>query len=409
MKTENIYIIGGGASGLMAAVVARQQGANVTIIERNNRIGKKILATGNGRCNYTNVLANGQDYNNPAFVQYALQHMSPAKTIDFFQTLGIVPKVEKEGKAYPLSEQASSIVDVFLYALEEYGIHVISDALVYRVIRKPQHFSIYLEDGRTFDADKVIIATGGMALPKSGSDGSGYALAKSLGHYITEIFPSIVKLKLDSPYLRHLEGIKLPTQVELICDNEIIQSEYNDIIFGNYGISGPAILDISRKANELLLAGRQPFVKLTLITSLTKKDVEERFSKAASRPIDFALVGLIHKRYISALIKEAGIQKQNTPVRDLREKELRNIVDLLFDWRFPIRGSKSFQDAQATAGGVSLDEIDEQTMESRLVPGLYFTGEVMDIDGRCGGFNLQWAWSSGYLAGYHAATGEIYD
>ncbi len=408
MKIPKVYIIGGGASGMIAAVAARRMGADVTILERNNRVGRKILATGNGRCNYTNVETSIEDYNNPSFVSYALSHFSPAKALDFFSELGIVPKVEKEGKTYPLSEQASSIVDVFLYELDHLNIEVVTDAFVSNIIRKNNYFTVQLEDGRNFDADKVIISTGGMALPKSGSDGSGYDLAKKLGHTITEVFPSIVKLKLDSPYLKHLEGIKMPTKVELIVDNQVIQKEEDDILFGNYGISGPAILDISRKANELFLSGKTPFVKLILVSQLTRPEVEKRFEYAKERPIDFALVGLVHKRYISALVKEAGIQKQNTLVKDLSNKELTKVIDLLFDWRFPVRGSKSFQDAQATAGGVSVREIDDTTMESRLVSGLYFTGEVMDIDGRCGGFNLQWAWSSGYLAGYHAATGKIY-
>ncbi len=409
MNNQNICVIGGGASGMMAALAARAQGAQVTILERNNRIGKKILATGNGRCNYTNVFANITDYNNPDFVSYALSHYSPAKTIDFFKDLGIVPKVEKEGKAYPLSEQASSIVDVFLYALNQADVNIVTDAYVHNIIRVSQGFTIYLEDGRVFDADKIIVATGGKAMPNTGSDGSGYLLAKYLGHQVTEIFPSIVKLKLDSPYLKHLEGIKLPTKVALVVNNQIVQEEYNDIIFGNYGISGPAILDISRRANEFLMEGKQPYVKLTIVTGLSRKDVEKRFALSMDKPVDFSLIGLINKRYISALLKEAGVEKQNTLVKDISKSQLNKMIELLFDWRFKIVGSKSFHDAQATAGGVSLEEIDNRSFESKLIPGLYFTGEVMDVDGRCGGFNLQWAWSSGYLAGYHAATGECYD
>lgn len=409
MKENTVFIIGGGASGMIAALAARSQGARVTILERNNRIGKKILATGNGRCNYTNVYANIRDYNHPEFVDYALSHFDPAKTMSFFQQLGIVPKVEKEGKAYPLSEQASSIVDVFLYALKEAGVEVVTDAYVHNVIRVSQGFTIYLEDGRIFDADKVIVATGGKAMPNTGSDGSGYLLAQYLGHTITPVFPAIVKLKLDSPYLKHLEGIKLPTRIALMLGEDIIQEEENDIIFGNYGISGPAVLDISRKANELLLEGHTPELRLTIVTALKKTDVDHRFEAMLDRPVDFSLVGLINKRYISALLKEAGVEKQNSLLKDLPKDQLDKIKALLFDWRFKIAGSKSFRDAQATAGGVSIQEIDPQSFESTLIPGMYFTGEVMDIDGRCGGFNLQWAWSSGYLAGYHAATGDIYD
>lgn len=403
MKKQNILVIGGGASGLLAACIAAQNNANVTILERNQRIGKKILVTGNGRCNYTNTMANVTDYNNQDFVSYGLSVFNPSRTIDFFKTLGIEPKVENEGKAYPLSEQASSIIDVFMYELDRLSVDIVTEAKVVSIIRTNRSFTTYLEDGRSFEADKVILATGGKAMPKSGSDGSGYQLAEALGHTITRVFPALVKLKLESPYLKHLQGIKMPTKVELIYKDQVIGQEEGDILFGNYGISGPTILQLSKKAMEIVTRGEKAYIKLQLVSSLSKEEVTKRFDHSKHKPIDFSLVGLIHKRYISAILKEANIEKQNTLVRDLSEKQLNRLIDLLFDWRFLVIGSKSFNDAQVTAGGVSVEEIDHQTMESKLVKGLYLTGELMDIDGRCGGYNLQWAWSSGYLAGLHAS------
>ncbi|MDC7244171.1 MAG: NAD(P)/FAD-dependent oxidoreductase [Sphaerochaetaceae bacterium] len=399
MKKANVYVIGGGASGMLAAIVAKRQGATVTILERNPRVGKKILVTGNGRCNYTNTETNAFDYNNPEFVKYGLNKFSPEAAISFFNELGIVAKVENEGKTYPLSEQASSIIDVFLYELKRLNIEVVCEAFVYRIIKKKHSFQIFLDDGREFDADKVIIATGGKALASTGSDGSGYALAENLGHNIITPFPALVKIKLESPYLKHLQGIKMPAKVELIHQNHVIQKEEGDILFGNYGISGPTILQISRKANELFLRGEKVYIKIILVSQMTKAEVYDRFRKAKDKPVDFSLVGMINKRYISAILKESRIEKQKTLVRELSDKQLKNLVNLLFDWRFLVRGSKSFKDAQVTAGGVSVQEINNETMESLKVPGLYFTGEVMDIDGRCGGYNLQWAWASGYLAG----------
>ncbi len=409
MKKENIYIIGGGASGMLAAVVAARNGALVTILERNTRIGKKILATGNGRCNFTNSLTTVADYNNPVFVEYGLNVFNPYKTMDFFSQLGIVPKIENEGKTYPLSEQASSIIDVFLYELKHLKVNIVTEALVYNIIKKQNFFTIFLGDGRTFSADKVIIATGGRAMPKTGSDGSGYTLAEKLGHKVTEVFPALVKLKLESPHLRHLEGIKMPAKVELLHNGEVIQTEVGDVLFGNYGISGPTILQLSRKAMDLFNNNQKVYIKLILVTSLTKADIFQRFYNSKQKPVDFSLVGLVNKRYISTLIKEANIQKQNTLVSDLTDKQLKKLVNLLFDWRFLIKGSKSFNDAQVTAGGVTTKEINPKTMESLKVPGLYFTGELIDIDGRCGGYNLQWAWTSGYLAGMHASGSVIDD
>jgi len=403
MKQNRILIVGGGASGLMAGCIAASNQANVTIIEGNNRIGKKILATGNGRCNYTNTLANVTDYNNPEFVSYGLSVFSPGRTMDYFSKLGIVPKVEQEGKTYPLSEQASSMIDVFMYEIGRLRIEVLTESKVVSMVKKKDYFTLYLEDGRQLDGDKVIIATGGNAMPKSGSDGVGYDLAKDMGHSIVPVFPALVKLKLDSPYLNHLTGIKMPTKVELIHKNEVIAEEYGDVLFGNYGISGPTILQLSRKAMTLHNQGEKVYIKLTLVTALTRGQVVSRFQEASHKPVDLSLVGLIHKRYISAIIKEAHIEKQNTLVKDLTDKERNLLVDLLFDWRFKVSGSLSFHDAQVTAGGVNTEEVDPITMESLFVKGLYFTGEVLDIDGRCGGYNLQWAWSSGYLAGTHAS------
>jgi predicted Rossmann fold flavoprotein len=406
MKNTNIFVIGGGASGILAAIVAKRNGANVTVLERNPRIGKKILVTGNGRCNYTNSLTSTLDYNNHKFVEFGLANFSPKNTMNFFQKLGIVPKIENEGKTYPLSEQASSIIDVFLYELKRLKIEVVNNAYVYKVINKNNHFQIFLEDGRNFETDKVIIATGGKALSSTGSDGSGYEIARKLGHKIVEPFPALVKLKLESPYLKHLQGIKMPAKVELIHNNNVIQKEEGDILFGNYGISGPTILQMSRKANELFLKGEKIYIKIILISSLTKREVFNRFNSSLDKPVDFSLVGMVNKRYISAILKEAKIEKQNTLVKDLSEKQLNKLVGLLFDWRFLVKGSKGFIDAQVTAGGVSTEEISNETMESKKVKGLFFTGEVMDIDGRCGGYNLQWAWSSGYLAGINASLEE---
>lgn len=403
MEKQNIIIVGGGASGMIAAVVAARNGQKVTILERNSRIGKKILVTGNGRCNYTNTETNNLDYNNPQFVDYALEYFGPHRVIDFFMELGIAPKVEQECKTYPLSEQASSIIDVFLYELNRLKVNVVTDAYVTNIIKRDNIFTVFLEDGKRFDSDVVIIATGGRAMSSTGSDGSGYALAEKFGHTITEVFPSLVKLKLDSPYLNHLQGIKMPAKVELIHKNEVLQTEEGDILFGNYGISGPTILQLSRRAVQLYNQGEDVFIKIILVNSMSKAEVLHRFEISGSKSVDFSLVGLINKRYISAILKEAGIQKQNMLVSELSQSQLFSLVDLLFDWRFPIKGSKSFADAQATAGGVSLQEINSQTMESTIVERLYFTGEVMDVDGRCGGFNLQWAWASGFIAGMNAS------
>ncbi len=398
MFVYDLIIIGGGASGIMAAITASQYLDKILIIERNNRIGKKILVTGNGRCNYTNAFLKSTDFNNPAFVENIFNQFGPQDTIDFFETLGIEPKIEDEGKAYPLSEQSSSFLDVFLFEIKQRNIQVELNKEIIDIIKKNDVFNVLSSDNEAFLGRKLIIATGGKSMPSTGSNGSGLDLARNLGHKITEVFPALVKLRVDSPYLKQLSGVKINTQVDLIIGNEVVQSEYGDVLFANYGISGPTILEISRKANEELMKRQEVFVRILLIQSLPKSKIIERFEVFKSREIDQSLIGLINKRFINVLIKEAGIEKNNLIVGDIPKQNIYKLIDLLYDWRFKIIGSLGFDDSQVTAGGVELSEIHENTLESKLIQGLYFTGEVLDVDGRCGGYNLQWAWSSGYVA-----------
>lgn len=397
---NKVIVIGGGASGLMAATQCHKEGSDVTILERNTKLGKKILATGNGRCNFTNVDATELHYNHPYFVKPVFEQMSPKKTLAYFEELGIIPKVEAEGKTYPLSEQASSIVDVLVYEIERLGIHVVYEAKVIH-IEKNNTFKITLENNQVYEADRVILATGGMAMPKSGSDGIGYSLATSLGHQMTPIFPALVKLELDSPHLKALDGVKFPGTVELIHDGVSVQSEFDDVLFTRYGISGPTILQLSRKANALLQDNKQVWIKVCLVNGPDKREVAKRFSQLADKEVEMSLVGLINKRIIHPLLKELNI----TPhilVKNLAKSDLNHMINLLFDWRFKVIGSKDFDDAQVTAGGIVISDVNPQTLESKKVKGLYFCGEILDIDGLCGGYNLQWAWSSGYVSGKHA-------
>lgn len=397
---NKVIIIGGGASGLMAALASQKEGSDVVILERNQKLGKKILATGNGRCNFTNVDATELHYNHPYFVKTVFEQMSPKKTLTFFEELGIIPKVEDEGKTYPLSEQASSIVDVLVYEIERLGIKVVYEAKVMK-IEKHKVFKVTLEQGSTYEADKVILATGGMAMPKSGSDGIGYQLATSLGHKLTPIFPALVKLELESPHLKALDGVKFPSTVELIYEGSSIQSEYGDVLFTRYGISGPTILQISRKANALMQENKEVMIKVCLVNGPDKRDVAKRFNQQSSKTVEMSLIGLINKKIIHPLLKELDINSHHL-VNDLTKNDLNQLINLLFDWRFKVIGSKDFDDAQVTAGGIMINDVNPQTLESKIVKGLYFCGEILDIDGLCGGYNLQWAWSSGYISGKYA-------
>jgi predicted Rossmann fold flavoprotein len=407
---KHVIIIGGGAAGMIAAISARRQGAWVTILERNPRVGKKLLATGNGRCNFTNVNADAESYSgsNPKFVYGALAAFSPEQTIQFFEELGIQHKIEEYGKVFPMSDQASSILDVLLHELQQSGVRIICNAFVSSLVKKGEKFLIGTEDGKIYEGDRVILAAGGKAMPSSGSDGNGLKLAADLGHRITGIFPALVQLMLEGPYFKRIEGVKFKGRAEVIYNKKIIAQDKGEILFTNYGISGPPILQISRKAGELLSQNKEPILKVVLMDEMSMDEVKEliirRIEYAPSKTVEFSFVGLINKRLISVVLMEAGIDDLKRRVSDLSALEIEHIAKLLTDWRFKIRGTRSWPSAQITAGGIDTREINPNTMESRLVKGLYIAGEIMDIDGMCGGYNLQWAWSSGYLAGLHAAN-----
>ena len=289
MKNK-IIVIGGGAAGMMAAIVAASNGGDVTILERNDRVGKKLLATGNGRCNYTNVHLNinnyhGKDYK---FAEWALSSFDEKATIDYFEKMGITPAVEDNGKTYPLSFQSSSMLDVLRYEIEDKQISLITDAYVVD-IKKQKNFVLKLKDGRVFEADKVILATGGMAMPVSGSDGNGYSLAKSFGHTLIDIHPGIVQLNLEGNFFKQINGVKVIGVAKLYSKDKLILEDRGDILFTNYGISGPPILQISRTALEYLKDGKNIQLRIEIIHTKTKEELEtylyERFKNSPNKSI----------------------------------------------------------------------------------------------------------------------------
>jgi len=408
-NNKKVIVVGGGAAGMMAAISASRLGADVTILERNPRVGKKILATGNGRCNFTNIDADITCYsgNNPKFAYSALANFSPADAIDFFEELGIKPKVEGAGKVFPMSDQASSILDVLLYELRELGVNIVCNAFVEEITKENERFIVRLDSGEEYSGHRVVLTTGGKAMPASGSDGNGYKLAAKLGHTICDVFPALVQLMLEGPYFKRLDGVKFVGTAEIIHQNKSYAADRGDILFANYGISGPPILQISRKAGELLNEGKEVYLKVNIMDMMSKEElrrlIAKRLQTGAKKPLDFSFVGLINKRLIPVVLLEAGIDDPKSPAGRLAAKEQEKIADILTDWRFKIKGTRSWPSAQVTAGGVDTREIKQNTMESKLVKGLFFAGEIIDIDGKCGGFNLQWAWSSGFIAGKNAA------
>lgn len=409
MKKRRISVIGGGASGMMAAIAAARLGADVSILEKNARVGKKLLATGNGRCNFTNIHTELSRYHGeePSFAAPALEQFTADQVLQFFGSLGIAHRVEENGKAFPRSGQASSVLDVLRHEIAELNVEVECDSEVCAVEKTAGHFRLTLSNGSRREADRVILAAGGKASPNLSSAGLGYPIASRLGHRVVPPGPALVPLKLEFASLRQIRGIKWDGKASILADRKPVESAEGEILFTEYGISGPPVLDLSRAALEHHRNGEHVEIAVSLVPEMTSRELRDslmsRFSGAGGKNLDFALVGFINKQLIPVLLRSAGIEAAGRRAAGITGKEVDRLAGLMQDWRFPVTGFVGWMHAQVTTGGVSTKEIDPVTLQSRIVPGLYFTGEIVDIDGDCGGFNLQWAWSSGHVAGSHAA------
>lgn len=407
-----IAVIGGGASGLVASIVAAKNGAKVTIYEKLNKVGKKILATGNGRCNYTNMYMSINRFHskNIELILPVLDFFDRDKTISFFEELGIYPFVDKSGKVYPNSLQSSSVLDVLRYEASRLGVEEIVDFEVVDIKKTKDGFIVKGVEN-SYDADKVIICTGGKASPQLGSTGQGYELAKHFGHTIVEPFPALVQLKLEGSYFKRISGVRFDGRVSCYSNNELIREDEDEILYTDYGISGPAILQVSRKVIESLNKPSDVNISIDMFPSINSSELYEilksRFSKIYYKSIEDSLVGLINKKLIPVMLIEAGFVENSKECGKLNKKEIYKIVKVLKEWKFKVIGYNSWQDAQTTAGGVDLSQVNNKTLESKKTKDLYLAGEILDVDGDCGGFNLQWAWSSGYVAGFNSSNKDL--
>lgn len=408
MKHE-LIIIGGGASGIISAITAKDMGIDVAILESTDRIGKKILSTGNGRCNISNINININRYHcsNKNFPEFVLNNFTVRDTINFFSTLGLHLITLDKGKMYPMSLQASSVLDIFRLSLEDKSIPVYTNSKVFEIAIKNNLFNLHTLDGNTFECKKLILCTGGKSYPKTGSDGSGYKLAKQLGHKIINPIPSLVQIKLNYNKLKALSGIKFNGSVSIFINNTLIRKEYGEILFTDYGISGIPVFQLSRIASYHSLKNDNITLKVDLLPEFEydklKDFLENHWGTFGYRSIYDSFIGILNKKIIPILLKEAGINDIHKSCYNITWKEQNNILRLLKEWSFNVTGTKSFNNSQVTAGGVDTLEINPKTLESKIVKNLYFAGEILDVDGDCGGFNLQWAWSSGFIAAKSAS------
>ena len=397
---NTVVIIGGGASGLMAALTAAEDKNNhVILLERQQRIGRKLLATGNGRCNLTNTGAATENYHgeDPAFARPALEKFTPADTLRFFHGLGLLTVTEYGGRVYPLSNSANSVLDVLRLALDRAGVEQRTACPARELRREKEGFTVVTDAG-SLRADKLIVACGGAAGGKLGGVTDGYELLKALGHKRTGLYPALVPVHTAAEYPRALKGVRVQGALRLTGGGAALAESRGEIQFTETGVSGPAVFDISRAAST----GGEG---LRLHMDLLPQDEKEVFALLRKRREEYPeldaaelFTGMLHNRLGRMLVKYAGI-RAGQPLGGLDDAALGRLAAAAKDFSLDVTGTGGLDSAQVTAGGIRTAGVNPETLESWFVPGLFLCGEVLDVDGDCGGYNLQWAWASGRLAG----------
>ena len=397
---SKVVVIGGGASGLVAAIQASENN-EVILLESNDKCGKKILLTGNGKCNYWNSDISIDKYNtdNENILSNIINKENQEKVLSFLESIGIYPKI-KNGYYYPYSNQASSVRTLLLNELERRKINVIYNFKVDNIIKNDNSFIIKSND-KNITCDKVIIAAGSCACPKTGSDGSSYTLVESLGHNINLVTPSLVQLKGNESYFKEWDGVRCDSKITLLINNEKVKEEFGEIQLTDYGISGICTFNISGLATKNLELNKKVSVIINFLPSLETNFYNwftNRNNNIFNHTIEELLESVIPYKLMFVLLKKANIDR-NSHWNNLTESQKRTLSNMIEEFTLDITGYHSFDRAQVATGGVSINEINPNTMESVITNNLYLVGELLDVDGKCGGFNLAFAFISGYLAG----------
>ncbi len=408
---SKIIVIGGGPAGIMAAIKAAENGANVILFEKMNRIGRKLAITGKGRCNLTNAADIPEIIKNipgnGKFLHSALRNFTPENTINFFEKTGLKTKVERGNRVFPESDKAADVIEVLTRKLAMLGVEVRTNAAVNEIVVEERTVSGVLYSGKFEETDAIILATGGSSYPATGSTGDGFGMAKRTGHTVTKILPALVPLETEEDFVKSLQGLSLKNvRVTLKADDKKISELFGEMLFTHFGVSGPVILTLSRTAAKLL--SEKKFVELfiNLKPALSPEKLDARilrdFEKFKGRMAKNAMVELLPGKLITPVLDLAYIPEEK-PVDDITKAERLRLVETLQNLPLTVTKTRPIDEAIVTAGGVSVKEINPKTMQSKLVSGLFFAGEVIDIDGFTGGFNLQAAWSTGFTAGINCA------
>lgn len=402
-----IVVIGGGPAGMMAAIRAAENGAEVTLFEKNNRLGRKLSITGKGRCNLTNIADIPEVVKNipgnGKFLYSALKNFTTADTINFFESLGLKTKIERGGRVFPESDSATEVIEVLTRKLALLNVNVQLNSKVTEIISDGKKV-LGVEVGKKFFyCDRIILATGGASYPATGSTGDGFKFAQKLGHTVTEILPALVPLEVEEDFVKSLQGLSLKNvRVTLNADNKKVREIFGEMLFTHFGISGPIILTLSGEVAKLLHEKKFVEVVINLKPALSAEQLDARilrdFEKFKRKSIKNALVELLPNKLIPIILDLAYIVEEKK-VDEVSKIERRRLVEILQNLPLTVTKTRPIDEAIVTAGGVSVKEIDPKTMQSKILQGLFIIGEVADVDGFTGGFNLQAAWAMGNAAG----------
>ena len=407
---KQVIVVGGGAAGMMAAITSARNGHRVTLLEQNEKLGKKLFITGKGRCNITN--ASDMDVlfsnviTNKKFLYSAFYQFDNYQTIAFFEELGLKTKIERGERVFPESDKSSDVIAALQKELKKLEVKVLLYTKVEEILEENGHTKgvIVRKDGenKIFKADAVIVATGGISYPSTGSTGDGYRLAKDMGHQVTKLYPALVPFEIEDTFLKGLQGLSLKNVgLTLFAGKKKIYDGFGEMLFTHFGISGPLVLSASSYVSGDIQKQSME-VEIDLKPALTEEQLHARilrdFEEIHNKQFKNGLDKLLPQKLIPVIVELSGIQK-NKSINSVTKEERNRLVNLLKHFRMVVKGLRGYNEAIITKGGISVKDINPQTMESKIINGLYFVGEVLDLDALTGGYNLQIAWSTGYLAG----------
>ncbi|MDF2890819.1 MAG: tricarballylate dehydrogenase [Clostridia bacterium] len=407
----DVVVIGGGPAGILAAGAAGARGRKTLLIEKNEKIGKKLFITGKGRCNVTNA-ADMDEFmsnipKNSKFLYSAFRALSNNDLIDLLHDMGLKTKVERGGRVFPESDKSSDVLKALQKYLDKNNVDVMLHTSVREIKAADDKINrVLLEDGREISCESVIVCTGGLSYPQTGSTGDGLAFAKAVGHTVTDLFPSLIPLVVKEDYIKDLQGLSLKNvAIKVLIDQKTIYDDFGEMLFTHYGLSGPIILSASFYISDHLRKKKDIKLAIDLKPALSEEDLDKRvlkdFNEKLNKQFKNSLDALLPQKLIPVIIKLSKID-ENKEVNQISKEERKQLVSLLKHLEFTITGTRPIAEAIVTSGGVSIKEINPKTMESKLISGLYFAGEVMDLDAFTGGYNLQIAFSTGYAAGSDA-------